>query len=184
MRIISGRYKGKKLQGPLGYETTRPTSDRAKEALYNILSNEVRWEGLEVADIFAGSGALGIEALSRGSTSCIFIDKDKTAQGIIRKNIEAIGEAKSSEIRGTIEDIKRSRADKFDIVFMDPPYYSNLLSEALATLIRYKKLKTESLIILEMDKEEELELSEEFHIKDTRIYGKAKFMIIEIAKNI
>ena len=131
MRIIAGKWRGRPLVAPKGV-ATRPTSDRTREALFSMLASRIgSFEGLEVADLFAGSGALGLEALSRGAARCTFVDSDRAAIDAIRANVAALGAA--ADIRpGAAEHVRL--AAPVDLAFLDPPYGSGLAEEALARL--------------------------------------------------
>ena len=135
MRIIAGKYKGRKLKGPRGREF-RPTSDRVKEAIFNILQGSVA--GKDVLDLYAGSGSLGLEALSRGAGSCVFVEINKFHARILKNNIQNI--APEDKIRVYIcpveQAIKRLKNDNlyFDLVFLDPPYQEEILHKTLFLL--------------------------------------------------
>ncbi|HEY0148840.1 MAG TPA: 16S rRNA (guanine(966)-N(2))-methyltransferase RsmD [Allosphingosinicella sp.] len=131
MRIIAGKWRGRPLVAPAGL-ATRPTSERAREALFSMLASRVgSFEGLEVADIFAGSGALGLEALSRGAAHCTFVDNDRAAADAIRANLSKLG---------VEADIRQGAAEHapfpkpLDLVFLDPPYGSGLADKVLPAL--------------------------------------------------
>lgn len=137
MRIIAGRFKGKTLDVPKGLNT-RPTTDRVREALFNVLEHgtpQVDYEGCRVLDLFAGSGALGLEALSRGARYSLFIEDDAGARGAIRRNVEALGLTGITKIWR--RDATRLGAVgtivPFDLVFCDPPYGKRLGMQALAS---------------------------------------------------
>jgi 16S rRNA (guanine966-N2)-methyltransferase len=136
MRIIAGRFKGKTIAAPKGL-ATRPTSDRVREALFNVLEHgapEIDFEGLRVLDLFAGSGALGLEALSRGARFCLFIEEDAGARGAIRRNVEALGLTGAAKIwrRDATRLGDAGTAASFDLVFCDPPYGKGLGERAFA----------------------------------------------------
>src|SRR5512139_1230648 len=132
MRIVSGEFRGKALKAPAG-QATRPTSDRARQAIFNILEHAPWSKGVRearVIDLFAGSGALGLEALSRGASFCLFVETDEAARGAIRENIEAM------QLFGVTRVHRRDATDlgprpasagaPFDIAFLDPPYAKGL----------------------------------------------------------
>lgn len=136
MRIVAGAYRGRAITAPEG-QGTRPTSDRAREALFNVLVH-APWspglQGLRVMDLFAGSGALGLEALSRGAAFCLFVETDAAARGAIRDNVEALG-AKGELFRRTrvhrrdatdLGPRPSSDGAAFDLAFLDPPYAKGL----------------------------------------------------------
>ncbi|MCL2655521.1 MAG: 16S rRNA (guanine(966)-N(2))-methyltransferase RsmD [Coriobacteriia bacterium] len=126
MRIIAGDFKGRNLQGPADSAGTRPTADRVREALFSHLTAQRgSLEGLRVLDAFAGTGALGLEALSRGAAHCLFIESDRTAAAILRANIEHCGAAERATLRvgnTFVLSARLSSADPFDLVLLDPPY--------------------------------------------------------------
>ena len=129
MRIIAGAWRGRPIQAPAG-QSTRPTADRAREGLFSMLASRLgSFDGLAVADLFAGSGALGLEALSRGAASCLFVETDRAAADLIRRNLQALGGGDRAEVRcQPAERLSPSR--RFDLVLADPPYRSGL-AEAL-----------------------------------------------------
>jgi 16S rRNA (guanine966-N2)-methyltransferase len=131
MRIIAGRWRGRKLIAPAGL-ATRPTSERAREALFSMLASRIgSFEGLRVADLFAGSGALGLEALSRGAAHCTFVEREREAVAAIRANIAALGAA-GEIVPG---DAATARiAGPIDLAFLDPPYGSGLWRPALGRI--------------------------------------------------
>ncbi len=121
MRIISGQWRGRRLLAPTG-QTTRPTADRARETLFSMLASRLGgFTGLAVADLFAGSGALGFEALSRGAASCLFIDSDRAAIAAIRANAASLGAA-AADIRQLSALILPTRPGPLDLILADPPY--------------------------------------------------------------
>lgn len=150
MRIIAGLYKGRKIKAPKGF-FTRPTQDRIKESLFNILFNEIY--GKKVLDLFAGSGNLGIESLSRGAKSSIFVDEDKTAVEIIKNNLEHLKIDKNAQVLklDVISAIKNfhKNNEKFDIIFLDPPYDKNYEEKVINSILEYDILNDKGLLIIE-----------------------------------
>src|ERR671930_1474239 len=121
MRVIAGRYRGRRLRTPRGH-TTRPSAERVREAVFSILGDI---EGLSVLDLFAGSGMLGIEALSRGARDCVFVDSDPRAAACIRSNLATLGVTAAVSVRDAVAYVREAAAahsDRFDVVFVDPPY--------------------------------------------------------------
>lgn len=183
MRIIAGRFRGKPLTAPPG-RTTRPTATRTREALFNIIEHAA-WAkplaGLRVLDLFAGSGALGLEALSRGAAFALFVETEAAARGAIRANIEALGLFGVTRIhRRDAADLGQKPAGLgggFDLVFADPPYGKNLLAGALNGLIEGGWLAPEALLCVETAPDEALELKR-FHALDTRRYGAASLTFL------
>lgn len=121
MRIIAGQYRGRKIVAPAGGQT-RPTADRARETLFSMLTSRLGgFTDLAVADLFAGSGALGLEALSRGAASCLFVENDRHALEAIRANIAALGMSGASVRAGSAEH-PGTPPTPYDLIFLDPPY--------------------------------------------------------------
>lgn len=131
MRIIAGRWRGRPLDAPAG-TATRPTSDRAREGLFSMLASRLgSFEELAVADLFAGTGALGLEALSRGAAHCTFVEKDRAALAILGRNIERLGAGERADVRAVAVEHMPAPARPFDLVLMDPPYGAGLAQPAL-----------------------------------------------------
>jgi 16S rRNA (guanine966-N2)-methyltransferase len=172
VRVIAGAYKGRTLKAPPGRDT-RPTSDRVREALFSILGDI---EGMRVLDLFAGSGALGIEALSRGAAEATFVEQSHRAAAAITANLEAVGDPASNiRTESAFTYLGRTRDGPFDLVFADPPYSSatrigGRLSELLTPL-----LTDRSLTVTESDKRSPLELT--LPLADERVYGDTRIAI-------
>ena len=131
MRIIAGAWRGRPLLAPPGL-ATRPTSDRAREGLFSMLASRLgAFEGLRVADLFAGSGALGLEALSRGAAHCLFVEKDRAAADALRANVGKLGAAERTEIRVQPVEHTSPPFQPADLILADPPYGSGLAQVAL-----------------------------------------------------
>ena len=131
MRIIAGEWRGRPLLAPEG-RATRPTSDRAREGLFSMLQSRLgSFEGLRVADLFGGSGALGMEALSRGAASCLFIDNDRNAVASIQRNLAAFGASGRGDVRAQGLEHAPPPAAPLDLLFLDPPYRAGLAEMAL-----------------------------------------------------
>lgn len=134
MRIIAGEWRGRRLVAPTG-ATTRPTADRARETLFSMLTSRLGgFTDLAVADLFAGSGALGLEAMSRGAASCLFVDSDREAVAAIRANITSLGAA-GADVRQSSALNPPTVAKPFDLIFLDPPYAQSDLGGLLDQLI-------------------------------------------------
>jgi len=147
MRIISGQFRGRKLKTLEGMNT-RPTADRVKESLFNILNSKVY--DSKVLDLFAGSGALGLEALSRGAESCVFVDSSKEAINIIKENIKLCKiEEKSKVINKDYLEVLKSTNEKFDIIFVDPPYSKGIEIRVLENVKNI--LSDKGIVIIETD---------------------------------
>ena len=181
MRVISGTAKGTKLNS-IESLSTRPTLDRVKEPLFSIIQNYI--EEANVLDLFAGSGALGIETLSRGASKCIFCDKSYDSIKILKQNLEKTRlEEKSiiinKDYKKCIENIKQ---EKFDIIFIDPPYKMNIAVDSIKLILKYNLFAKDGIIILETDEEQrdlnELELINELEVKDVRKYGRVRLIFL------
>lgn len=186
MRIVAGRVGGRPLETPSGREI-RPTSDRTREALFAILEsgslrqgrNLVR--GARLLDAFAGTGAVGLEALSRGAERCIFLEKERAALELMRRNAAGLGLAERCEIRlGDALQPPRAQAP-CDLVFLDPPYGRGLLEPAVRALGAAGWIVPESLVIIETDGKHPEALPAELHLLDQRRYGKAGLLFAEAA---
>ena len=173
MRIVGGALKGRALQGPVS-QATRPTSDRLRESLFNILAhNHDVLEGAHVLDVFAGTGALACEALSRGAASAVLFETDLAAATVIAANLAAL----KLKDRATLlrRDATKPGApparDRFTLVFCDPPYGKGLAEKALAALVREGWLAEGALCIIEERADVTLALPDGFRIVDTRKTG-------------
>ena len=189
MRIIGGKYKGLKLLPPDDTKI-RPTSDRLKESLFSILESNkynIKIEKSNVIDICSGTGALGIEALSRGAKFIYFIDKDPKAIDVLQKNISKlkIDNKDKTYIKIIKEDVLKALQDikiVFDVVLIDPPYNSNVIAECLVKLKQYKLIDFNSYIFAESDKKENFNF-DGFDLLDTKIYGKSKLTILKLSNS-
>lgn len=183
MRIIAGKHRGRRLLAPPG-ETVRPTSDRAREGLFNILSHGQLaaegnpFAGVAVLDAFAGTGALGLEALSRGAAEAAFIEQDREALATLRQNIAVLGE--SGRARIVPGDATRPpRAPyPYALAFLDPPYRSGLAAAALGALEAAGWLMPQALAIIELAAREELTPPAGFFLLDERTYGAARLLFL------
>jgi len=174
MRIIGGTLRGTKLHTFKGTDI-RPTSDRTREAVFNILSDRIR--GAHVLDLFAGSGAMGIEALSRQAATATFLEKAPAAIALIKKNISACDLSTQSRIIQW--DIKLNLAcldtsqPPFDLIFLNPPYGQDLADPALSHLIQTDVMAADACLVLEHGRTEKLSLNtNHFQLTDQRRYGK------------
>ncbi|MEZ5973063.1 MAG: 16S rRNA (guanine(966)-N(2))-methyltransferase RsmD [Hyphomonadaceae bacterium] len=183
MRIVGGTFKGRAISTPAGRDT-RPTSDRAREGVFNVLAH-ADWSpgvaGRRVLDLFAGSGALGLEAMSRGAAFALFVDTDSAARGAIRDNIEALGLFGATRIhRRDATDLGLKPAglgEPFDLVFLDPPYGKQLGERALARLVEGGWITPDALITLEVGADETPQ-TPNFETLDERAYGAAKVLFL------
>lgn len=186
MRIVSGGLRGRTLITPEG-QGTRPTSDRARQAVFNILEHAA-WapelHGARVLDLFAGSGALGFEALSRGAAFCLFVETDEAARGAIRENIDALGLFGATRIhRRDATDLglrPASAGEPFDLAFMDPPYRQGLAERALAGLAEGGWLKPGALVMVERGSDEPDLSAQGYEVLDARDYGAARVSFLRL----
>ncbi len=177
MRIIGGKYRGKKLWAPAGKDV-RPTAERAREAIFNILYShlEAEFSILSVADIFAGTGAFGLEAVSRGFESATFVDMDVTA---VTRNVKMFPAEKDklSIVKANALNLPRLRR-QFDIVFMDAPYAKGLTDQVLVQIIEKKWLADGGLCIAEIRQDEKIVIPDTLELVDERIYGLARILFL------
>ena len=174
MRIIAGAWRGRPLLSPPGL-ATRPTSDRAREALFSMLQSRLgSFEDLNVADLFAGTGALGLEALSRGAARCTFAESDRSTIEALRKNVAKLGAETRADIRQ--QDATRIAGGPFHLVLMDPPYRTGLGQKALTNLLAAGALAPGALVSVETAKDEQVEIPG-LTVDSTRNYGKAKLTL-------
>jgi 16S rRNA (guanine966-N2)-methyltransferase len=184
MRIVGGLYRGRALIAPAG-QATRPTADRAREAIFNVLEHAAWSPGLRdqrVIDLFAGSGALGLEALSRGAGFCLFVETDAAARGAIRDNAEALGTR--GELFGRTRIHRRDATDlgqrpasdgaPFDLAFLDPPYGRGLGERALEGLLAGGWLAPGAIAVFERGADEPDPVIAGFELLDLKRYGAAK----------
>ncbi len=184
MRIVGGNLRGRAIRAPEG-RGTRPTSDRARESIFNVLAH-APWapplHGARVIDAFAGSGALGLEAVSRGAVFCLFVETESAARGCIRDNIEAF------QLFGITRIHRRSATDlgnrpsglgqPFDLVFLDPPYAYNLVPKALDQLVRGAWITPGALAVAETSSDEQLPVNFGWEMLDERLYGAARISFL------
>ncbi len=180
MRIISGKWRSRPLVAPKG-DTTRPTADRTRETLFSMLNSRLgTFEGLSILDLFAGSGALGLEALSRGAAHCVFVEQDKAAQDALDKNIAKL-DAKS------VCDMRRSSVLSLghalkpcDLILMDPPYGSGAGAVALDKLGRLGWFAPSAWISIETSGLENI-VVDGYSVEDVRNVGKARLTLLRPA---
>lgn len=183
MRIIAGRFRGKHLIAPSD-DSIRPTADRVREAIFDILASRLgaSFDGLRVLDLFAGTGAMGLEALSRGASGLVFVETGAEARGIIRDHIEAFG------IGGVAKLLRRDATalgpsgtmGAFDLVFLDPPYGKGLGEKALVSARDGGWLAPDATIVLEESRDAELQLPPGFALDDRREYGAAAVHFLSV----
>jgi len=191
MRITGGRLRGRQLAAPADARV-RPTSDKARQALFNILVHNdfgfgFSLEGARVADLFAGTGALGLEAISHGARYCLFIDDAAESRALIRKNVESL------ELTGATKIWRRDATQlgampvgsggPFDLVFLDPPYRKNLVAPSLASLAAGNWLVPKALLVVETAEKEQLILPAGFCSLNARMYGDTRVEFLVAGEN-
>jgi len=184
MRIVAGNLKGRTITTPEG-QATRPTSDRARQAVFNVLEHAA-WaeplDGMRVMDLYAGSGALGFEAISRGAAFALFVETDEEARGAIRENADAYGVMGRSRVhrRSAIDLGSRPGSDgeAFDLAFLDPPYRKGLGEQTLARLLEGGWLKPGALVVFERGSDEPEIETPGYERLDARNYGAARVLFL------
>ena len=170
MKVISGIYKGRTIQG-FNLEGTRPTMDRVKESVFGMIQDSVC--GADVLDLFAGSGNLGIEAMSQGAKSCVFCDHHREAVQTIHMNLEKIGiqqvDVYKMDYKKCLEQLSNERKT-FDIIFLDPPYQTDYIEKSLKLIDQYSLLKPSGIIVCESDSVDKIQ-STSFSVVKERKYG-------------
>jgi 16S rRNA (guanine966-N2)-methyltransferase len=184
VRIVAGKFRGKQLLSPED-ASIRPTADRVRESIFNILSSRLgpNFDGLRVLDLFAGTGAMGLEALSRGAASVVFVDTGAEARGLIRDHIEAFGAGGVAKLlrRDATALGRAGTMGPVDLIFLDPPYGKGLGEQALRTLSEGGWLKPETLLVLEESSDATIALPPGFTVDDRREYGAAAVHILKVA---
>jgi len=178
LRVITGKYKGRKLESPFGQDT-RPTTDKVKEAVFDMIAPWI--PDAVCVDLFAGTGALGIEALSRGAERCLFCDHDRSAAALVRKNIAKCGD--DAVRRSTVREADHRRLlssikGKADVFFLDPPYGRGIIPDCLERIEELDLLSDEGIIVAEHEKYDDLpERVGSLGIYRSRRYGKTMVTI-------
>lgn len=177
MRIISGDYRGHRLKAVPGVGT-RPTADKIKGAIFNVLREKL--ENARVLDLFSGTGNLALEALSRGAKEAILVEKSRMAQEVIRENVEHLGTKEAKLITMDAFDyLKQSEDDRFDLIFIDPPYHQGLAEKSLNHLANPCRLSSFGVIIVETAIDEILPEVKPFEVRKTGEYGDTKIWYIQ-----
>ena len=180
MRIVAGQWRGRKLLAPAG-ETTRPTSDRTRETLFSMLASRLgAFDELKVADLFAGSGALGIEALSRGAASCLFVEHDAAALRALRSNLANLQAAAQADVRAASVLSLGPAPAPLDLILLDPPYGSGAGMVALEKLNRLGWIGPATWISLETGLKEDAGVKG-LEIESERKVGKARITLLRLA---
>ncbi|MDX1974714.1 MAG: 16S rRNA (guanine(966)-N(2))-methyltransferase RsmD [Rickettsiales bacterium] len=188
MRIIAGKHKGRRIETPREISgDIRPTSDFAREAIFNILLhskhglNGHSFADQVVLDMYCGTGAFGLEALSRGAAHVTFLDQSRDALSIAKHNVERYGEATQADyIHGDATRLPKPRR-RYGVVFLDPPYFSNLIPNTLKALHEGEWITDDGLVIIEHDAKETIAIPEPFTSIDQRRYGRAVLEVLTLS---
>jgi 16S rRNA (guanine966-N2)-methyltransferase len=187
MRIVGGRLKGRALHGPTSQDI-RPTSDRLRETIFNILAHAYAdpVEGAAVIDLFAGTGAMGLEAISRGAKLTLFVDDGTKARALLRANVDALGLGGATKIfRRDARKLGLAPAgDRFDLAFLDPPYGKQLAEPTLIALRDGGWLSPQALVIVEEAAEVALDIPAGFTLLEKRAYGDTQIVFLRAEQNI
>jgi 16S rRNA (guanine966-N2)-methyltransferase len=192
MRITGGRFGGRVLAGPSD-ERVRPTSDKVRQALFNILAHSdfgggFSLDNARVTDLFAGTGAMGIEALSRGARYCLFVDDSAESRALVRQNVEALALTGITKVwrrdATALGPLSANSGGPFDLAFLDPPYRYNLLEPALQSLRNGAWLAPHALIVAEYHIDEEPPESGGFEKLDARRYGDTSVLFLRLRSGL
>ena len=190
MRIVAGSLKGRSIVAPEG-QGTRPTSDRARQAVFNVLEHAA-WaeplDGMRVMDLYAGSGALGFEAISRGAAFALFVETDDEARGAIRENADAYGVMGRTRVhRRSATDLglrPGSDGEAFDMAFLDPPYRKGLGEQTLQRLLEGNWLKAGAVVVFERGSDEPELDTPGYERLDARDYGAARVLFLRVRSDV
>lgn len=179
MRVIAGKYKGRTLFSPKD-QSVRPTTDRIKENVFNLL--QARIAGAAFLDLFGGSGAMSVEALSRGARRAVTVDASRESVELIKKNFRKVGIGREGEILEVSYDLalKRLAGEKFDIVYLDPPYKADYYEDILTKIAEHSLLREGGVILFEHATERAFPPTDPFRITDSRKYGSVTIELLTI----
>lgn len=179
MRIIGGEYGGRKLISPKD-NTIRPTTDRMRETIFNILSHTSGgFDGATILDVFAGSGAMGLEALSRGAAHATFFDKDPAALQLVKKNTGLLDAHDKSTIKNVTAPIFPRAQTAYDFIFIDPPYKLDIISDTLAALNKNNYFADNGLVIVEYSPGNKVRFPDYFDVLKEKTYGDTRFSFLK-----
>ncbi len=178
MRIIAGEFKGRRLSTVRDL-SIRPTTDRAKQAIFDILTHRIDFEGIEVLDLFAGSGSLGLEAVSRGARRVVFVENSRTSLAVLMKNIASLGcdervEVRQAEVFWFLKNTTRS----FDLVFVDPPYALETIGTLPTVLFGSAATRKGTLVVMEHSRGSHIELSSKMFDVTCKQFGQTMALIL------
>lgn len=179
MRIVSGQYKGRRLVTPNDY-TIRPTSDKVRGSIFNMLESRGALDNSYVLDAFCGSGALGLEALSRGAKDCHFVDKDSVSVELARENAALLGCADNCDF--TVKDARTLKGDgkRYNLVFLDPPYGKNYITLLLNHLAQDGFLESDAWVVCESEKGLNI-LHQAYNLVVEKTYGRSQIVFLRYA---
>lgn len=176
MKIISGKYKGRNIEG-FTIDGTRPTMDRVKESLFAMIQNYIN--DSNVLDLFSGSGNLGIEALSEGAKHAVLVDSNFKAIKVINSNLKTIGIDNVNVLNMDYKKAIESIDEKFDIIFLDPPYKTNYIEESIKLITKYNILSNEGIIICESDSLDKIIYNDNYKCIKDKKYGDKYIVILK-----
>lgn len=187
MRVIAGKYRGQHLHQPKS-DAIRPTTDRNREALFNILQHGVEdfeFEDIRVLDLFSGTGALGIEALSRGAGFCLFVDDSAAARALVRQNIEKLNLTGITKIfrRNATRLGESGRFGQFDLIFCDPPYGQNLGNQAIASALEGGWISDSAILVLEEQIDAAIDAFPGLELIDQRDFRDTQYLIFRKSRD-
>lgn len=182
MRVIAGRFRGRPLTPPADMRL-RPTTDRVRESLFNMLAHglDLDWKGARVADIFAGTGALGIEALSRGAAHATFVDNHGASLALVKRNLGSLGIAREAKVLKADAAALPPATAPFDLLFLDPPYGRDLVAPALQSLATGGWLRPGSLVVIESGARDLPALPASLTLEKERALGDTHLLIARVA---
>ena len=179
MRIIAGTYRGRILAGPRD-RSVRPTTDRAKQTIFDILTNRIEFDGLQILDLFAGTGSLGLEAISRGAASVTFIDSSRDALTLLQKNVAALHcDDRCTLYQADVFWYLKNTRSRYDVVFADPPYRLEKIGTIPRALHESGVLKKDACIVMEHSRESTIELDENVFEIVRRPFGQTTVLILQ-----
>ena len=175
MKIISGIYGGRRLEAPKNSDI-RPTSDKIRGAIFNMIASRIDLDGAHILDAFCGSGALGLEALSRGGAFCTFIDQSRISLNLCKRNATTLDlyEQADFHLKDTIKFLRKASNIAYDLILLDPPYCKDLILPTLHALVAAKAITHTALIVIESEKQWTVPLPENFISATEKIYGDTK----------
>lgn len=183
MRVIAGKYKGRRLE-TVADNSVRPATDKVKGAIFNVLQSRVNWTLANVLDLYAGSGSVGIEALSRGAQKCIFVEKSRNALQFLKSNIESIGASgEASVVYGDVDMFIDSSRVKFDVVFADPPYALEALKDIPNKIFEKNMITEDGYLIIEHPTRYEFAQNSLWDVVVQKVYGNTSVSFFQRRKS-